>query len=71
MTANILEAMYELYSNSCTNVSPLITAANMALAGNSADGATSLNSYLTQEFPAGVATCAPMGLASGMSPADK
>ena len=67
MTANILEAMYELYSNSCTNISPLITAANMALADNPADGATSINSYLTQEFPAGVATCAP----SGMSPADK
>ena len=59
MTANILESVFELYGNSCTNVRPLITAANMALVVNSAGGATSINSYLTQKFPAGVATCAP------------
>jgi uncharacterized surface protein with fasciclin (FAS1) repeats len=67
VTANILEAVYELLGNSCTNVTPLITAANAALAGNSAGGATSINSYLTQKFPAGVATCAP----SSTSPAGK
>ena len=61
VTANILESIFEMYSNSCTNVRPLISAANMALASNSAGGATSINSYLTQKFPTGVATCAPSG----------
>ena len=61
VTANILESIFEMYSNSCTNVRPLISAANMALASNSAGGATSINSYLTQKFPTVVATCAPSG----------
>ena len=61
VTANLLESIFELYGNTCTNVRPLITAANMALASNSAGGATSINSYLTQKFPTGVATCAPSG----------